>query len=152
FLVRNDDAGFAAQVLRSAHDQFARHGFAGMRQVDAGGWTLLHAPPICGGPETLLIAGDDLVAVAGTLSCDGLTGRPALEALLQAAAGTEPDWSRISGQFVALVRTRGRTVLFTDYFGAFQIFHDAGMRFFSTSLLAATQALPRVSFDPQGVY
>src|SRR5690606_9255772 len=132
-------------------EQFARHGFTA-HDYDIGGWTLLHAPPILGGPPSILVAGDDLVAVAGTLTCDGKLGKPALEALLQAAGQGEPDWNRIGGQFVALVRRGGRTFLFTDFFGAFQIFHDAGMGFFSTSLLAASRILPRVSFDPQGVY
>ena len=88
-------------------------------------------------------------AVAGTLTCDGKMGAPALEALL---AMDEPDWDRLGGQFVALVHRAGRTRLFTDYFGAFQLFHDAEMRLFSTSLLSAAHALPRLSFDPQGVY
>jgi asparagine synthase (glutamine-hydrolysing) len=151
FLVRHGDPGFTSDSLTAARAQFARHGFT-PREYDMGGWTLLHAPQILGGPPSVLVSGEDLVAVAGTLTCDGRMGTPALEALLQAAGQPEPDWHRIGGQFVALVRRGGRTFLFTDFFGAFQIFHDPGMRFFSTSLLAATQVLPRVSFDPQGVY
>ena len=50
------------------------------------------------------------------------------------------------------MRRAGRTFLFTDWFAAFQLFHDGERRVFSTSLLAATQALPRLSFDAQGVY
>ncbi len=79
-------------------------------------------------------------------------GREALRALLDMADLPKPDWSRLGGHFVAVVRRGGRTFLFTDYFAAFQLFHDADRRIFSTSLLAATQALPRLSFDPQGVY
>jgi asparagine synthase (glutamine-hydrolysing) len=63
-----------------------------------------------------------------------------------------PDWSRLGGQFVALVHRAGRSLVITDYFAAFQLFHDSRMRIFSTSLLAAANALPRLSFDPQGVY
>jgi asparagine synthase (glutamine-hydrolysing) len=63
-----------------------------------------------------------------------------------------PDWSRLGGQFVALVHRGGRTFLFSDYFAAFQLFHDTEMRLFSTSFLSAVEALPRVSFDPQSVY
>ncbi|KAI1692899.1 hypothetical protein DdX_20970 [Ditylenchus destructor] len=37
-------------------------------------------------------------------------------------------------------------------FSAFQLFCDTGDRLFSTSLLAAAGAMPRLSFDPQGVY
>ena len=79
-------------------------------------------------------------------------GRPALQALLAMEALEAPDWSRLGGQFVALVHRAGRTLLVTDYFAAFQLFHDAGMRLFSTSLLAAANALPRLGFDAQGVY
>lgn len=149
FLVSTRDGEFAASAMTRARRQFARHGFARTSEHDLPGWRLLHAPYMLGGPETLLARGDDLVALAGTLSCDGRFGRPALEALLEMEA---PDWSRIAGQFVALVRRGGKLRLFTDYFGAFQLFHDAAPRVFSTSLLAAVGALPRVSFDPQGVY
>src|SRR3954471_2763843 len=149
FLVRTRDRGFADQALAVARDQLARHGFAGCSEHLLPGWQLLHAPYIQGGPDTLLVRGDDLVAVAGTLTCDGKIGGPALEALLTMA---EPDWSRLGGQFVALVRRQGRTLVFTDYFAAFQLFHDREMSLFSTSLLAAATALPLLSFDTQGIY
>lgn len=152
FLVQNHYPAFRDEALAVGRDQFEQHGFREIREFAVGDWTLLHAPHIIGGPESLLVRGDNLVAVAGTLVCDGRMGVPALEAMLDLALVPQPDWSRIGGQFVALVRTNGRTFLFTDFFGAFQIFHDAEMRFFSTSLLAATRVLPRVSFDRQSVY
>lgn len=149
FLVQARDRDFADSALAAARAQFALHGFAAGPELAVGGWRLLHAPYILGGPETLLVQGDDLVAVAGTLTCDGRMGEPALRAVL---AMEKPDWSRLGGQFVVLVRRAGRTLVFTDYFGAFQLFHDAEMRLFSTSLLAAANALPRLSFDTQSVY
>jgi hypothetical protein len=152
FLVRTQDSGFAEPALAAARAQFALHGFRDCAETEVPGWRLIHAPHIIGGPEGLLADGDDLVAVAGTLTFDGMMGRPALEALLAFAALPDPDWSRLGGQFAALVRKAGRTFLLTDYFAAFQLFHDADMRLFSTSLLAAAKALPRVRFDPQGIY
>jgi asparagine synthase (glutamine-hydrolysing) len=149
FLVQARDRDLAQAALASARALFALHGFVGCAEHRLPGWHLLHAPPILSGPESLLVDGDDLVAVAGTLTCDGKMGEPALRAVL---AMKEPDWSRLGGQFVALVRRAGRTLVFTDYFGAFQLFHDAGLRLFSTSLLAAANAMPRLSFDTQGVY
>jgi len=147
FLARTGDPGFA-----EARAQFARHGFAGCTEHELFGWRLLHAPHRQGGPETLLAEGGDLVAVAGTLTCDGLMGRPALLALRDMAGLPAPDWSRLGGHFAAFVRRGGRSFLFTDYFGAFPVYHDTDARLFSTSLLAAAAALPRLSFDPQGVY
>lgn len=152
FLVRARDRGFADSAIAAARAQFALHGFTGCSEPTLPGWRLLHAPAIPGGPESLLVEGDDLVAVAGTLVYDGMQGRPALEALLRSAALPAPDWSRLGGQFVAFVRRAGRNFLLTDYFAAFQLFHDDQMRLFSTSLLSAANALPRLSFDPQGVY
>ncbi len=152
FLVRARDRDFADAALAAARAQFALHGFSACSEIELPGWRLLHAPHILGGPESLLAEGEDLVAVAGTLAFDGQMGRPALAALLREAALPSPDWSRLSGQFVALVRRGGRTFLLTDYFAAFQLFHDAEMRLFSTSLLAAAKALPRLSFDAQAVY
>jgi len=146
FLVRTRDRGFAASALAAARAQFP-----GASEKEIGGWHLLHAPYIMGGPETYLTVGEALVAVAGTLTCDGKMGREALAALL-AMDPKKPDWSRLGGQFVALVHKAGRSFLITDYFAAFQLFHDADMRLFSTSLLAAANALPSLSLDPQGVY
>jgi hypothetical protein len=152
FLVQTKDRDFADSALTAAREQFARHGFANCTEHSFHGWRLISAPHILGGPENLLVAGDDLVAVAGTLTYDGLMGRPALEAMLRTVSLPEPDWSRIGGHFVALIRREGRSFLLTDFFAAFQLFHDAELRLFSTSLLTALNALPRVSFDPQGVY
>jgi hypothetical protein len=152
FLVQTRDRAFAEAALTEARGQFGKHGFDDITEHELPGWRLLHAPYILGGPETLLAEGDDLVAVAGTLTCDGRMGREALRALLGMADLPSPDWSRLGGHFIALVRRAGRTFLFTDYFAAFQLFHDADRRIFSTSLLAATQALPRLTFDAQGVY
>ena len=152
FLIRDDDPRLAAPALARAESQFALHGFRDTTTHALPGWRLLHAPYVFSGPETLLERGDDLVAVAGTLTYDGMIGRPALAALLAGAELPRIDWSRIAGQFVALVRKGGRTFLFTDYFGAFQIYHDVDRRLFSTSLLAAAKALPRLRFDTQGIY
>ena len=86
--------------------------------------------------------------MAGTFTCDGKIGRPALRALIEMEPLGRPDWSRIGGQFAALLHKGARTFLFTDYFAAFQLFHDAGLRLFSTLFLSAVSALPRLSFDP----
>lgn len=152
FFVRTRDAEFARSALSEAKAQFHRHGFAQCVEKALPGWRLLHAPHIIGGPESLLVEGDDLVAVAGTLTYDGMMGRPALQAMLQSASLPAPDWSRLGGQFVALVHKAGRSFVLTDYFAAFQLFHDADMRVFSTSLLAVARAMPRLHFDAQGVY
>jgi hypothetical protein len=149
FLVRTRDPAFADGAIEAARRQFLRHGFGPASEREIPGWRMLHAPYEKGGPATFLDKGGDFAAVAGTLTCDGKMGAEALEALL---AMDSPDWGRIGGQFVALVHRAGRTLLFTDYFGAFQLFHDRETRLFSTSLLSAAYALPRLSFDPQGVY
>jgi asparagine synthase (glutamine-hydrolysing) len=152
FLVRTANPDAADAAIAGARTQFGLHGFAGLAERTLPGWRLLHAPYILGGPESLFEDGDDLVAVAGTLTWDRLMGRRALEALLNAVTLPEPDWSRLGGQFAALVRKQGRTFLLTDHFALFQLFHDADMSVFSTSLLATVGALPRVSFDRQGVF
>jgi asparagine synthase (glutamine-hydrolysing) len=152
FLVATADPAFAADAERQAREEFARQGVAHVAAIDLDGWRLLHAGPILGGPDTLLIDGDDLVAVAGMPVVDGLIGRPALQRLLAAGPLPDPAWRRVGGQFVALVRRGGRIHLFGDHLGSFQCFHDTGERVFSTSLLAALGALPRVSFDTQGLY
>lgn len=151
FLVRNDASAFVDTALAAGQAAFAAQGFAAPLRRDLPGWTLLAYPWLTGGPAHWSERGDALVAVAGTLAVDNTLGESALAAL----AGMDPltlDWTRIAGQFVALVRHEGRTFVFGDYFSAFQLFGDTLDRLFSTSLLAAAQALPRLSFDAQGVY
>jgi len=152
FLVRADDPAFAEQALAAARAQFARHGFSKLQERQFPGWHLLHAPFIIGGPDTFIDRGEDFAAVAGTLTWGEKMGRPALEAMLDEADLPAPDWSKLGGQFAALVRKSGRAFLLADYFAAFQVFHDPDMRIFSTSLLSAAAALPRLTFDLQGVY
>jgi asparagine synthase (glutamine-hydrolysing) len=151
-LVRDQDPEFTEGVLDKVRAQFVRHGFPALRERHIPGWRVLHAKYIAGALDTYFEEGQDFIAAAGTLVFAGRMGRPALQALLEAAQPPSLDWSRLGGQFVCLVRKAGRTFLFTDFFGAFQIFHDSGMRLFSTSFLSATELLTRVSFDPQGVY
>ena len=149
FFVQTRDRTFADSALAVARKQFALHGSSQFTERAIPGWHLIHAPYILGGPDTFFADGEDFVAVMGTPTCDGKMGRAALQAMLSM---DRPDWDRLGGPFVALVHRQGRTRLFTDYLGLFQIFHDSAMTLFSTSLLAAANALPRLSFDVQGVY
>ncbi|HEX8263264.1 MAG TPA: hypothetical protein VF547_10370, partial [Allosphingosinicella sp.] len=119
FLVRSADPDAADSAMARARVQFGRHGLAGLAERAFPGWRLLHAPHILGGPESLLEAGEDFVAVAGTLTWDDMMGRPALEALLRTVSLPEPDWSRLGGQFAALFRRQGRAFLLTDHFAMF---------------------------------
>lgn len=147
FLTRDGDAG-----LDAARQRYAALGFDAAEPIALPGWRGLAWRYIHGGPETMLRAGADLVAVAGSLSYDRLFGTEALERLLATLDPLAPDWSRIGGQFVALVVKGGRAFVLTDYLAAFQIFHDSDRRFLSTSLLAAADAMPHLGFDAQGVY
>lgn len=152
FLVRGDDPAFAEAALAEARQGFARQGFAAPAALAVPGWTLLHFPYVQGGPAMRLVRGADFVCAAGTLCFDDRMGEPALAALLDALDPLRPDWSRLRGQFALVLRKGGRTFLLTDYFAAFQLFHDRDHRLFSTSMVAAARALPRVRLDPQGVY
>jgi asparagine synthetase B (glutamine-hydrolysing) len=141
----------AETALADARAVFAEAGFAPATERRFPGWRLLHHQPIAGGPLGVLGDGDDWVAVAGTMVVDGRIGQPALARLLDSFDPLKPDWSRLGGQFVAVQARHGRVFLFTDYLGGLQLFHNAPLTMLSTSLLAAVAALPRVSFDPQGL-
>ncbi|MEG3088890.1 hypothetical protein [Sphingomonas sp. PB4P5] len=138
--------------LAAARSQFRAHGFADPTAFAVPGWQALHWPPMTGSVPTMLVRGDDRVVVAGTLVYDGLIGAAALARLLDTAALPSIDWSRIGGEFVAMVRQGGRNFLFCDYFASYQLFHDVEGSFFSTSFLAATACMPRLRFDRQGLY
>jgi asparagine synthase (glutamine-hydrolysing) len=152
FLVRNEDPQFSEAALARARHQFSLQGSKDCSELEIPGWKILHTPYVQGGPDTLLVSQDGIVAIAGTLTCNGRIGAAALQALLDMPNLEKPDWSRIGGHFVAFVHRAGRSFLFTDYFGAFQLFHDQDSRLFSTSLLAAVDSLPRLSFHRQGLY
>lgn len=152
FLVRNDDESFAGPAIADARAEFARQGFEAMEELAIPGWRLLHAPYIQGGPDNFLRIGEDFIGYAGSFVFDGKIGKAALEAALVSLDPAAIDWSRIGGQFVMLIRKRGRTFLFADWFAAFEIYHDADRRIFSTSLLAAVSGLPELNFHPQAVY
>ncbi|MBV7255554.1 hypothetical protein KCG44_02010 [Pacificimonas sp. WHA3] len=150
YLIKDDVR--AADAVAGARAQFERHGFRNFTDICVPGFAGFHTPPFHGGPESLFISGDDLIAVAGTMSYDGKLGTKALSALLADFSFPFTDWTRIRGQFVLLVKKAGRAFLITDYFAAFQLFHDADDRVFSTSFLATAQSLDKVRFDAQSVY
>lgn len=151
FLVRDDDARFAADSIAGARQIFNDQGFPAPAEHRLNGWRLLHFAHIIDGPDGLLVDGDDLVAVAGMPVVDGKIGQAGLAALL-AMDPLKLDWNRIGGQFVAVARRGGRSFVFGDYFAAFQLFVETQGRVASTSLLGAAAALPGLRFDPQGVY
>lgn len=152
FLARADGPDRGGADLAAARAGFARQGLTDATAFAVPGWRGLHFPYAVGGPPMLLSDGDDLAAVAGTLAVDGLTGTSALRRLIASMDAGTPAWPRLSGHFAALVRRRGRTWLFGDYLGTYQLFHDAGQRIFSTSLLTTVDCLPRIRFHAQSVY
>lgn len=139
-------------IVARAEAQFAASGLGQPTALTLPGWQVRHWDYAKGGPDTLLIDGDDFAAIAGTMTVDGHMGHEALARLIAMLADGAIDWQRVAGQFVALVRSAGRTWLFTDFFAAFQLFRSEDDAVLSTSLLAALDALPRVRFDAQGVY
>jgi asparagine synthase (glutamine-hydrolysing) len=146
-----DDDALSAR-LATAEEQLRRHGFTELTPIRTAHYRGFHAAPVHGGPACLHHDGDDFVAVAGTLIYDGKIGEPALRALLAGFRFPFDDWDRTTGQFAAIVHKHGKAHAFTDFFGAFQLFHDPDWRVVSTSFLAAAKSLERVSFDPQGIY
>lgn len=152
YLTRADEPQQTQARIDAAARQYADHGFGQPTPIAIPGWTGMHYGYVQGGPSTFYREGDDLVAVAGTLTFGGRIGKAALAALLDSYEGGDPDWSRLGGQFSALIVKAGRAWLFCDWFAAHQLHHDAADSLFSTSLTAALVSLPRVSFDAQGVY
>jgi len=152
YLLRDHEDGSAHPSQGAIQRRYRAQGFDDGVVLDLDGWRGRHFEFAVGGPEGLYHHGTDLIAVAGTLAYDGQMGRAALAALLADAAPPSLDWSRLAGQFVALVRKAGRSFLFTDYFAAFQLFRSADGRVVSTSLLGMLDAVPHVRFDRQGLY
>lgn len=150
YLCRNDER--AAERLATARAQFARHGFAAPTDFATPDHVGFHVPFIHGGPAGFLRRGDDFVAVAGTFVYDGRLGTAALTALLDDFELPFTAWEKTGGHFALLVRKAGRTALLTDFFGAFQLFHDRRFEVASTSFLATAKSVPRLRWAPQGIY
>jgi hypothetical protein len=138
--------------IAAAEAQFRLHGFTRFTPIRSAAHAGFHAAPIHGSHVCVHRDGDDFIAVAGTLIHGGKFGKAALRALLGDFRFPFEDWSNTTGQFAAIVHKGGRTFAFTDFFGAFQLFHDADWDVVSTSFLSAAKSLDRVTFDPQGVY
>ncbi len=151
FHLTRDDEG-ADVRLAAARARFRSHGFTRFSDIAGGGRRGFHVGYIHGGPETCMRAGEDFAAVAGTLVYDGTMGTVALDALLADFTFPFSDWTRLSGQFALLICKEGRLFALTDYFGAFQLFHDPEDATLSTSFLATAEAQPRVRWHAQGVY
>jgi asparagine synthase (glutamine-hydrolysing) len=151
FLMRDGSRG-QQEALRAARDQFTRHGFSTLVERHVPGWTILHAPYILGGPELVAESGDSFAIAAGTLAYGGRMGPAALEGLLADSRLPHFDKAKLAGQFGAVLHQSGRTFIVGDYFACFPVYHDRDLNLFSTSLLAAAAALPRVTLDRQGLY
>lgn len=151
FVCRKNDE--AQQRLATAERQFTAHGFGSLRRVETPTHTALVAGHIHPGPTvTFAQAGDDFIAVAGTLFYDGEASEAALLRLLRDLTLPFNQWERVTGHFALLAAKAGRLFLLNDYFGAFHVYTTPGHEVVTTSFLSAAQSLPRVSFEPQGVY
>lgn len=151
FLMRAEEDG-SDTALAAARAQFERHGFTDVESVEGGGFLGFFTPPFHGRDRNFVRCGEDFIAVAGTLSFGRKVGDEALSSLLADFEFPFTGWDRLHGQFALLLRKAGRLFAFTDYFAAFQLFHDHHDRVFSTSFLAASKHLERLNFDAQGVY
>lgn len=151
FVCRKDDD--AQERLAAAERQFAAHGFGNPRRIETPAHTGLVVGHIHPGPAaTYARDGDDFIAVAGTLFYDGEASEAALLRLLHDLTLPFNQWERVTGHFALLASKAGRLYVFNDYFGAFHVYATPGHEVVTTSFLAAAGALPRVSFDAQGVY
>ena len=151
FHLTRDDAGAEAR-LAAARSRFERHGFTRFTPIATPSHWGFHVGYIHAGLATIARDGENFVAAAGTLVYKGLLGAAALDALLADFTFPFTDWSRLSGQFALIINKGGRAYALTDYFGAFQLFHDSGCDTLTTSFLAAVEAQPRVRWNVQGVY
>lgn len=144
---------FAADArIAAARARFISHGFTCFTPIKTPTHRGFHVGHIHGGPETIATEGEDFAAAAGTLVYDGLLGTPALSRLLADFVFPFTDWDRLSGQFALVVHKGGRGYALTDYFGAFQLFHDPTYDTLSTSFLATVEAQSHVRWHTQGVY
>ncbi|MDT7934887.1 MAG: hypothetical protein RQ833_09825 [Sphingomonadaceae bacterium] len=145
--------GATARALVAAEQRFRSHGFTDFTPFDAGPYRGFHVGYICGGPETFASFADgDFIAVAGTLVYRGRVGAEALRLLYADWRFPFDDWQNLAGQFALLVRKSGRLSLITDFFAAFQLFHDPDWRVVSTSFLATAESRPRLRWHDQGLY
>ena len=149
---RTEDGGADAAAIAAARAQFERAGHTKFTPLDHAGHAGFHAAPVNGGPTGFLAQGDDWIAVAGSLTYKGRMGTAALEKLLTDFAFPWTDWNALGGQFALAVCKGGTLYALTDFFGAFQLFHDPACDVVSTGFLATAQAQQRLEWDVQAVF
>ncbi|TXG81459.1 MAG: hypothetical protein E6R12_14220 [Sphingomonadales bacterium] len=152
FICRSGEPAATSAKLAAARAQFRRHGLPEPVDFATPTHQGFFSGPVHAGLPTHVQRGGDFVAVAGTLFYKGQGGEAALLQLLDDFTFPFERWSDCIGQFALLVCKDGVLHVATDYFAAFQVFHDAARDIVSTSMLATVACLPRVRFSPQGVY
>lgn len=149
---RRDDPQADAALRAASEEQLRRHGNTQLRPIEAGDYHGWHAEPVNGGPDCFHQSDEDWIAIAGTCVFDGKLGGEALARMLSEFRFPFADWDRVQGHFAALVWKGGELHVLTDWFGAFQLFHDAEFSLLSTSLLASCNHFEKLTFDHQAVY
>lgn len=152
FICRNGEPTETMAKLAAAKAQFRAHGLPEPVDFATATHSGFMAQSVNPGFDTFYRAGDDFIAVAGTLFYKGQAGEPALKALLADFTVPFDRWRDCIGQFGLLVRKNGRFYVTTDYFGAFQVFHDANRDVVATTMMSVVATFPKVSFSTQGVY
>lgn len=150
YICRND--GRAPARIAQATEQFRRHGHPPPRTITTAHFTGIAAGHIYPSGPTFYQAGDDFIAIAGTLFYRGEGGEAALKLLL---ADYEPPfkrWNDVLGHFAALVFKRGRLFAFTDWSATFHLYQSEDRSVFSTSFLSTANSLDNLTFKPQAVY
>ncbi|WP_417451649.1 hypothetical protein [Kordiimonas sp.] len=100
----------------------------------------------------LKLAGDDFIAVTGTLFFGDKTGPDAARALYDSFDIKRFDWTDCSGQFVVLIGKAGQLHMANDGLGGWKFYSDTEGSFASSGFLEALLLKDRLSFNSQGVY
>jgi hypothetical protein len=153
FFIASKVGGIAVESqLIASRRQFARAGFPAPITMDTEEYTADYYPKYGDVVRNHVSFGNgDFIFSAGTFIYEGLAGVPALRRFFE-KTDHEAELPLARGHFVLLIRKGGRTSLLRDRLGAYNVFHLSGLRFITSSYVAALAVSPTYTISAQEVY
>lgn len=138
--------------LAASRQQFARSGFPAPITIDTDEYTADYYPKFGGSVRNhVSFENGDFIFSAGTFIYDGLAGGAALRRFYE-KTDHNAELALARGHFVLFVRKGGKTSLLRDRVGAYSVYHLSGLRFITSSYVAALAVSQSHTISAQEVY
>jgi asparagine synthase (glutamine-hydrolysing) len=153
YLVCESDVAARARLADDMQAALREQGFGDGVRIACGAVLLgVHGKLTGAAPQLHEAVDGRFAALCGTALLDGATGGAAARRLLETVGAGSPDFSRLVGNFCALLGDRQSVRLFLDPLGVYKVYVTPDLRACSSSFLALARALGGITPHPQGLY